>query len=230
MENSTVEDDYSKRPANFNASDPWVFEDMSEDDLVVFLDNKIVKHKAIYDKMQDGRKPMLFKDILVTYCKKLAEKLGKKDPDFKFKKWHAMLIAFLYCKGQNITRAKFVYDLFAKDGKFGKSEDFSAFQYALYLTASFAALSTRTGMSESYEEDFPKLEKEKIKELLDACQEKDCKNLVTVIDNKFFGEDGSISYPFEDFIKLIKKSDKDESLGFILSSKGIRYFLEKYNV
>lgn len=229
MENATLEDNYSEKPT-YTCQDEFYNKEISEDDFQVFIDNKIIKHRAVYDKLAaDAKKSQTFKDILIKFYKKLDAKLKKGDSEFTFKKWHCLIPAFLFGKGMNVTKIKFLFELFAKEGKFTKSKEFSDFQYAMYLGASFTMLSVRVDLSNSSDE-FPAIDKAELKKLLDACQEKDCKNLVDVIDKKFFGEDGKKEYFFEDFKNLFTHSVKEESLGFILSARGIRYLLEKNNV
>lgn len=229
MENATLEDNYANKPVSYSCQDPWFNEEISEDNFQVFIDNKIIKHKNLYDKLQDESKRSVFKDILAKFYKKLNDKLKRANESFTFKKYHALIPGFLFCKGQNITKIKFLFDLFAKDAKFSKTSEFTDFQYAIYLAASYVMLAVRVDLVGATD-DFQAMEKSKIKELLDACQERDCSNLVNVTDNRFFGEDGKKEYFIEDFKSLFTIAAKEESLGFILTSRGIRYLLEKNNV
>ena len=137
--------------------------------------------------------------------------------------------ALLFCKGQNVTKIKFIFNLFAENGKFTKTQNFSEFQFAWYLSASYVILAIRVDLGGNYA-DFSTLENDTIKGLLDACQNKDCEHLVEVVDKKYFGEDGSKEYFIEDFKQLFARPSKEDSLGFILTSKGIRWMLEKNNV
>lgn len=230
MDNATLEENYADRPVTYTCHDSFYNEDMSEDAFQIFVDNKICKHKAIYDKVQKNEaEASVFKDILLKLYKRFTDKLKKEDENFAFKKWHALLFGWLYCKGNNITKIKFLFDLFANEAKFAKNSDFTVFQKALYLLASYTLLTVRA-MDINGTDDFPNMDNAKIKELLDACQQKDCDNLVQVTDNRFFGEDGSKTYFIEDFKTLFTKANKEESLAFILSAKGVRYLLEKNNV
>ena len=231
MENATIEDNLAEMPNSYSCHDAFFNEDLSEDAFQVFIEKKIIKHKALYEKLsQDEGKCSKFKDIMAKFYKKLNSKLSKAKEGFVFKKWHALLFGFVYCKGENVSKIKFLFNLFAEESKFGKSSDFSDFQEALYLTCSYCTIAVRVELVESYSEDFPAVPQDELKKLLDACQQKDCQNLVTVTDNRFFGEDGRKEYFVEEFKTLFNKSNKEECLGFILSAKGIRYLMEKNNV
>lgn len=229
MENATLEDNYANRPQSYSTGDPFYNEEFSDDNWQVFIDNKLVKHKKVFDKLQDNTKCSVFKDILTKLYKKLNDKLRKGNESFIFKKCHALLIGLLFCKGENIEKINFLFQLFATESKFTKTSEFSEFQYAIYLLASYCMLAVRVELAGS-SDDFPSLEKDKIKQLLDACENKDCKNLVEVTDKRFFGDEGNKEYFLEDFKGLFQKANKEENLGFILTSKGIRYLLEKNNV
>ena len=86
MENATLEDNYSDRILSFSCNDPWFNEEMTEDHFQVFIDNKIVKHKAVVDKLQDDTKCSVFKDIMIKFYKKLNDKLKRGNENFTFKK------------------------------------------------------------------------------------------------------------------------------------------------
>ena len=121
MDNATLEENYADRPVTYTCHDSFYNEDMSEDAFQIFVDNKICKHKAIYDKVQKNEaEASVFKDILLKLYKRFTDKLKKKDENFTFKKWHGLLFGWLYCKGNNITKIKFLFDLFANDAKVGK--------------------------------------------------------------------------------------------------------------
>ena len=74
------------------------------------------------------------------------------------------------------------------------------------------------------------IDRDKLKELLNTSELKDCKNLVTITNKLMFGEDLSLSYNYQDFKMKFSNEDKDTSFGFLLSPSGIRYMLEKNNV
>lgn len=230
MNNATLKDDYTEKIANFSSKDPWFNEEMSEDNFQVFIDNKIVKHPAIYNKLAgDETKCSIFKDIMIKLYKKLNDKIKRGNENFVFAKEHALIPGLLFCKSDNNTKIKFLFDLFSENSKFVKTSDFSDFQYAIYLAASYVILAIRVDLSGNYNE-FVELDNNRIKTLLDACQEKDCKHLVEVIDSKFFTAEGTTEYYLQDFKGLFMKSNKDENFGFILTTKGIRHFLELNNV
>ena len=229
MDTATIADNYSDKIANFSCHDDWFNEDLSEDYYQVFVDNKIVKHSAIFDTLQNETYCSVFKDIMIKFYKKLNDKIKRENENFTFKKCHALILGLLFCKGSNISKIKFLFDLFSVDGKFTNTSEFTEFQYSLYLAASYVILAIRVDLSGNYS-DFQSMNTQEIKKLLDACENKDCKHLVEVINNKYFNEDGAKEYFIEDFKGLFSNSSKDQCFGFILTSAGIRYLLEQNNV
>ena len=200
METATVDDNFGNMPTTYSYKDPFFTEELNEDAFQVFIENKIIKHKVLYEKLtQDDEKCSKFKDIMLRIYKKLNDKLKKASETFSFKKFHALTLGLVYCKGDNISKIKFLFNLFANESKFGKSPEFTEFQEALYLICSYVSIAVRVDLAELYRQEFPPISTEDLKKLLDPCQHKDCKNLVQVIDNRIFGEDGSKSYFIEEF-------------------------------
>ena len=74
------------------------------------------------------------------------------------------------------------------------------------------------------------IEKEKLKELLDTSELKDCQNMVDVTNDLIFGTDRETGLNYADFKNLFNEPDKDKSLAYLLSASGARYMLKKNNV
>ena len=65
-----------------------------------------------------------------------------------------------------------------------------------------------------------------MKNILDTCELKDSVHLVDVAIQKMFGHTSELSY---DSFKYLFNKDKD-SLGWLISVKGIRHAIEENNV
>ena len=232
MSNATIDEDFKDMKPTYNFKEEWFNEEITEDAFQVFIEKKIIKHKALYEKLtQDEEKSSKFKDIMAKCYKKLNDKLKKANEGFTFKKFHALTLGFVYCKGDNISKIKFLFNLFAdEESKLCKCSEFSEFQEALYLLCSYVAIAVRVDLAELYREEFISIPKEDLKKLLDPCQHKDCQHLVEVTDNRFFGVDGRKKYTIEEFKTVFSLSNKEECFGFILTSRGVRYLLEQNNV
>lgn len=232
MDNATVPDDYSNRPKSYSRSAPYYNEHLSSDLFQSFIENKILKHPQIYTKAGENETLAgIFKQNLLNIQKGLITKLDshKKaqnlEPDKEcFKKSHAMAIGLIYCSGSNVSKVRFLFNLFQENDSLAPSEEFKDFLLSLFLIPSYSLLYSRNKLaSQSEIGEFPK---DKMKELLDCCELKDSVNLVEVACKEIFISEQGIRY--SQFKELFER--KESSLGWILTAKGIRENLEKNNV
>lgn len=230
-ENATLADDYSKKPASYSSTEAFYTEPFPADIMQSFIENKLFKHPNLYTKA--GEHPTsasIFKDMVANLHKNIDNKLSQYDKDqgnevIPFNKGTAVVFGIVYCSGMNVAKIKIMYDLFSENGKFGKTEKWSRFCLALFLLPSYAMLSARNKLA-SYEEvgEFPK---DVLKKLFDASELKDSMNLVNVLNKQLFGEDNR-TYTYDHFKSLFKKGEN--SIGWMLTAKGIRKKLEENNV
>ena len=237
-ENATLEDDYNKSNIEYSMNQPFFDENMSSDYFQSFLENKILKHKSLYaDAGNNESVTSIFKEEFIEIIKALGLKLEQDekekgnsgaDRNSIVKKGHIIAFGILYCLGPNYIKTRALFNLFQQDNVLKSSEKFNEFLLALFIIASYGMASARNKLKKFSE--IGAIDRDKLKELLNTSELKDCKNLVTITNKLMFGEDLSLSYNYQDFKMKFSNEDKDNSFGFLLSSSGIRYMLGKYNV
>lgn len=234
MSNATLKDDYSKANATYNYKDSFFKEPLSVDFFQSFLENKIIKHPELYIKTgNDEHLRAIFEDMLLYIYKSLQSKLVQIDKEkgvtdnteSRLKKGHCLIFGLLFCSGANIAKIHFIFDLFKQDNILKESEELKEFLLSMYLTSSYCVLFSRNklGINNS---DIPVLEKEVMIDYLKTSEAKDSVNLVTVTINKLFSKTNELTY--EAFVSMF--NHQKESMGWLISTKGIRSALEDNNV
>ena len=237
-ENATLEDDYNKANIDYSMKQPFFNEAFSTDYLQSFIENKILKHKALYEDAGTHENIVsIFKEEFLEVNNSLGLKLSQNakgkgdenaDKNTIVKKGDVIAYGILYCAGANYVKTRALFNLFEENGEVKKSDAFSDFLLALFLTASYCMASARNKLKK-FNEIGP-LEKDKLKELLEVSELKDCQNLEDVTNKLFFGEDLSLSLNYTNFKAKFADDDKNTSLAFILSPSGVRFMLKKNNV
>ena len=237
-ENATLEDDYNNANLEYSMKDSFFDENFPSDYFQSFIENKILKHKALYEDAGNNEKiTTIFKEGFLAVNNGLALKLAQNakakgvedaDKNIIIKKGDMIAFGLLYCIGSSYAKTKALFNLFQENGELKKSEKFSDFLLALFIIPSYGMASARNKLGKFNEIGI--LEKEKLKELLDTSELKDCQHLVEVVNKLIFGEDLSLSYNYESFKAKFTVDDKEKSLAFLLSPSGIRYMLQKNNV
>ena len=237
-ENATLEDDYNKANIDYSMKQPFFNEVFSTDYLQSFIENKILKHKALYEDAGTHENIVsIFKEEFLEVNNSLGLKLSQNakgkgdenaDKNTIVKKGDVIAYGILYCAGANYVKTRALFNLFEENGEVKKSDAFSDFLLALFLTASYCMASARNKLKK-FNEIGP-LEKDKLKELLEVSELKDCQNLVDVTNKLFFGEDLSLSLNYTNFKAKFADDDKNTSLAFLLSPSGVRFMLKKNNV
>ena len=223
-ENATLEDDYSKSNINYSMNHPFFNEIFSFDIFEVFIENKILKYKTIFTKaLNEEHSTTIFKAYLLALHKSLILKLTQikringveiKDKDSITKKCDAISYGLLYCNGPNYVKAKAIFNIFSENGQLKPSKKFNEFLLVLFLIACYCNLYARNRLS-IYDEIGP-FEEQKLKELIEFSELKQCQNLVKKTNELIFGSDISAILNYEQFKKKFTPNDKDNSIGFIL--------------
>lgn len=238
IENATSEEDYSKSNVEFSMNDSFFNEDFPKDYFQSFVENKILNHKMLFDEMNNNNiVTSIFRDWLLNTNNALVLKLTQNanqngdenaDENSIVKKKDIIPIGILYCNGYNFIKIKAIYNIFQQDDALKSSKNFSDFLLSLFIVASYGMVSARNKLKK-YDE-IGDIENEKLKELLETSELKDCQHLVEVVNKLIFGEDLSKSYNYEEFKKRFKDKNKGTSLAFLLSPPGVRFMLQKNNV
>ena len=236
-ENATLEDDYNKANIEYSMNHPFFTEIFSDDIFQSFLENKIFKHKAIYEQAGNNEKATnLFKETILSQNNALALKLSQDakekgdesaDKNTIVKKGDAVVYGILYCAGANYVKIKALFNLFQENGQIKTSSKLSAFLLSLALIPSYCMASARKKMSK-YEEIGP-IDNEQLKGLIGTSELKDCQYFVNVANKLMFGEDLSGGLTYDQFKMKFSEANENTSLAFMLNPSGVRYMLKKYN-
>ena len=237
-ENATLEDNYDKANVNVSMEEPFFCELFSNDIFQSFIENKILKHKAIYELAGSNEKMVsIFKEAFLAANSGLGLKLAQSakekgdesaDKNSIIKKGDAIAYGLLYCAGANYIKIRVLFNLFKIDEQLKPSDKFDEFLLSLFIISSYGMVSARNKLSKF--EEVGAIEKEKLKELIGTSELKDCQNMVEITKKMIFGQDLSISLSYQNFKDKFEVNDKDNSLAFLLSSSGVRYMIQKNNL
>lgn len=237
-ETSTKEDDYSTANIEYSMNNDFYKEELSDILFQSFLENKLLKHKAIIDEASANDEiTSIFKDMLMASYNGLALKLyqnAKEKGDESankstiVKKSDVLSYGILYCSGSNITKIHILFNLFNSNGIIKISEQFSNFLLSLFLLASYGMANARNKTSKY--EVIGGIDSTKLKEIINVSELQDSQHLVDETNKMIFGDDLSASLTYEQFKSKFAKSNKKYSIGFLLSASGVRYMLQQKNV
>ena len=237
-ENATLEDNYDKANVNVSMEEPFFCELFSNDIFQSFIENKILKHKAIYELAGSNEKMVsIFKETFLAANNGLGLKLAQSakekgdenaDKNSIIKKGDAIAYGLLYCAGANYIKIRALFNLFKKDDQLKPSDKFDEFILSLFIISSYGMVSARNKLSKF--EEVGEIEKDKLKELIGTSELKDCQNMVEVTKKMLFGQDLSVGLSYQNFKDKFEVNDKDNSLAFLLTSSGVRYMIQKNNL
>ena len=237
-ENATLEDNYDKANVNVSMEEPFFCELFSNDIFQSFIENKILKHKAIYELAGSNEKMVsIFKETFLAANNGLGLKLAQSakekgdenaDKNSIIKKGDAIAYGLLYCAGANYIKIRALFNLFKKDDQLKPSDKFDEFLLSIFIISSYGMVSARNKLSKF--DEVGEIEKDKLKELIGTSELKDCQNMVEVTKKMLFGQDLSVGLSYQNFKDKFEVNDKDNSLAFLLSSSGVRYMIQKNNV
>ena len=237
-DNATLEDNYQGINVNYSMNDPFFTESFSNDIFQSFLENKILKHKAVYDEASNNESmTSIFKECFLSANTGLGLKLAQDaqakgdssaDKNNIVKKCDCIGYGLLYCSGPNYIKIKSLYNMFQENGALKASDKFSGFLLSLFLLASYGMVNARNKLNKF--EEMGTVSKEQLKELIDTSELKDSQNLVQVTNKLIFGEDTSQSLNYQQFKDKFAIDNKETSLAFLLSASGVRHMLTVHNV
>lgn len=237
-DNATLSDDYEKTNINYSMEDPFFCEDFSTDFFQSFLENKILKHEAIYEDAGNSEKlTSIFKETFLAAHNGLGLKLAQNAKEkgdenankaLIIKKGHSIGYGILYCTGANYIKIRALFNLFKEGDLLKYSEKLNEFLLSLFLIASYGMANARNKLCKF--EEIGEMEKEQFKKLIDISGLKDCQKLVDITTKLMFGQNLSVSLNYQNFKDKFGLNDKENSLAFMLSPSGVRYMLNKYKV
>ena len=237
-ENATLNDDYINANINYSMNDSFFNEPFDNDIFQSFLENKILKHKAVNNDVLNNEKVVsIFKECFLGANAGLGLKLSEDakqkgessaDKNNIVKKGNCIGYGVLYCQGKNYIKIKSLFNLFQENSLVKKNDKLNSFLLSLFLIPSYGMITARTKLK-SFEE-IGNITKEQLRELMDTSELRDSQNLVEVTNKLLFGEDTSQSLNYAQFRAKFENNNKETSLAYLLSASGVRYMLTKHNV
>ncbi len=238
MDNATLEDDYSKMTLEYSANDAFYNEPFSSDLFQSFIENKLFKHKILYEESENNERAMsIFKTFLLESYNALKQKLSQNnkqkgneavDENSLIIKGYLIPIAILHCGGPKYVKVRTMFNLFQEGGNLKPSEKFNNFLLALFQTAGYSMIHVRNKLS-NYDEIGGTDLKELLK-LADSAEIKDSLHLIEITNKLIFGEDLSQTLDYGAFKAKFNNDNKDTSLGYLLNASGVRFMLKQHNV
>lgn len=234
LENATIsENPLPTEKVTYNKNDAFFKVPMPSDEFQSFIENKLFKLTELYTVIgNEETKGSIFQDWFIEMHRSLFKKLQQNDKEKslpedsdRVKKFHLIAFGILYASGKNYEKIRLWFDLFQEEGKLKTSSELLDFLLSLFLISSYCILFARNKIGNKVDEIEP-LEKDRMKEILDQCELKDSMNLVGVTEKLIFNN--SIELTYDQF--KMKFNKENNSLGFLISPKGIRNMLEKNNV
>lgn len=226
--NVTVNEEELPLPKQISHRDPFFNQSLDFNYFQSFVENKILKHKVLYEKAgQDELLAQTFMEVALEMYKSLQLKLdqfyGEKKAD-RLTKGHVILYGLLYCTSTNISKVKFLFDLFSNESNlFVKSSQLDDFILSLFLMASYCTLAARKKAS-NFNDKIEPITQEDLKNIIDCMELKDAMNLLKVYNETFFNEKTELTY------EEMKANFSDKQFGWLFNPRGIRNLLEKNNV
>jgi hypothetical protein len=238
MDNATLEDDYSKMTLEYSANDAFYNEPFSSDLFQSFIENKLFKHKILYEESENNERAMsIFKTFLLESYNALEQKLSQNnkqkgneavDENSLIIKGYLIPIAILHCGGPKYVKVRTIFNLFQEGGNLKPSEKFNNFLLALFLTAAYSMIHVRNKLS-NYDE-IGAIDLKELVKLADTAELKDSLHLVEVTNKLIFGEDLSQTLDYGAFKAKFNIDNKETSLGYLLNASGVRYMQKQHNV
>jgi hypothetical protein len=212
---------------------------INSQDLMLFIENKIIKHHYIYDL----EIPQDIKEISTEFFLKLHETIRKgylsyvklhnsqnqEQLDKKPKKFFFLALGILLCGGDNLAKIDIIFSLFANEVNRieRKNQMFNIFVFVTFLTASYAIFKNIDDFSPLQPELFHFYVSEEEKSKL--YEKFDLQRIIKLKDNfidQLFGMSKTISY-YEYRDKIIHdQHDGNDRIDWFLTSSGIRAHLD----
>ena len=237
-DNATLDDEYTNAILDYSSNDAFYNEILSPDLFQSFYENKILKHKLVYDAAgSKERVTTIFKTIIKeTYTglsRKMAQDINQKgsekvEENDIITKGYLIPFGILHCAGPKYIKIRTIFNLFQECGNLKPNEKFNHFLLALFLTAAYTQIHVRNQLN-----DFDEVGAAELNDLLilkDTAELKDSQHLVEVTNKLMFGEDLSKNLDYEGFKAKFADENKDTSLGFLLSAPGVRFMQTVHNV
>ena len=214
----------------FSSKDEFLNTKINIDEFQSFLENKIFKINSVYEICGSNENLQStfidnFREIFKCLELKLNQNYNEKKRD-RMKKKHILALGMIFCLSTNIGKIKLLFDLFAdEEKKFKKSEELNEFLLTMFISASYALVNSLYKLGKNHD-DINKISNDEMAKLLNASELKDNQNLLEKFNETFFEDKESLTY--DEFKNKFK--NKEKGFGWIFSSKGIRFMLEKNNV
>ncbi len=205
---------------NFTCKDKFLSEEINKELFKIFLEKIFLKNRQL------GEEETTFIEMCVELFNSLELKLKEyyKDKNRKITKRNLLCFGTLFCKTNNISKIKFLFNIFKDDNEqIMKSEQFNEFLMCTFLISSYCIINTTKILSQ-INPMIPVLSFADLEILVQNSQLEDCHNLLKYFNDNFF-----LRRPFT-WEQFKQKFEGNNGFGWILSTNGIRQKLEEKDI
>ena len=204
----------------FSYQDRFLSNTFNEELFQSFINNTILKGRDL------GETEITFKEIYMHLFKELQLKLNEHygDENKKLTKRDLICLGLLFCKTNNISKIKLLFDLFKNEyEEFEQSDELDEFLLCSFLISSHCLISTKYKLSQINPmiTGFPLEDLNNIFQIADL---KKCEKLLNYFNFYFFDKNVLTWMQFKK-----KFEEKKNGFGWIFSTKGIREKLQGIN-
>ena len=204
---------------NFSNKDEFLSEIIYKELFQSFIENTILRERQL------GEEETTFIEMYIELFNSLESKLKEYygDENKKLAKKNLLCLGTLFCKTNNISKIKFLFDIFKDENEqIMKSEELNEFLICSFLISSYCLLCAAKNLSQ-VNPTIPEMPREEL-ELLQNSQLEDCYNLLNYFNKNFFYRK---PFTWEEFRE---KFEGKEGFGWIFSTKGIRQKLQEKDI
>jgi hypothetical protein len=204
----------------FSYKDKFLSNTFNEELFQSFINNTILKGRDL------GETEITFKEIYIQLFKELKLKLIEHygDENKKITKRDLICLGLLFCKTNNISKIKLLFDLFKNEyEEFEQSDELDEFLLCSFLISSHCLISAKYKLSQIN----PMITGFALEDLNNIFQIADLKKSEKLLNyfNFYFFDKNALTW-----IQFKKKfEDKKNGFGWIFSTKGIREKLQEIN-
>jgi hypothetical protein len=215
-------------------------QNITKPDFQVFIENKVMKNFLVSSLIEKETDSDIFKAFMLEIYDSLVlcsiDAFKRKNPGVKVKKGQIksikkldiIAVGILLACATNRSKIDFLYNLFSQEeGYFKHSEDLEDFLYFLFIIPSTCGFRSIKNLGEKFPEQMDSLSNEEFYKKLDAFEIEDIHRLKGIFITDFFK--GSNRLSKNEFESRFVTATGEENFGWIFSSSGIRFMLEKNN-
>ena len=235
IENADLADNYTNIKYDYSSKDEFYNQSFNIESLQSFIESKILKHKNVYEKAfhsdNSYERTLLFKDFIINLhkgsipkIKQLEIEKGTSEDDINentiVKKNCAIIYGILFCSGDEWLKVKIFFNLFKENEKLKKNDDLNEFLLLLFITATYSMCYSRNVLSKYA--TLGEIDKDAMGDAMKHFTMETSKKLVDFTNEILFGKEMKNELIYEQFRQKCQNSEKNETVSFLFSGRGIR--------